>query len=56
MDTAELEAFDPLHYSPTVVNGVVLDPPFPVVYDQLLFLVDVEGELVVLAVSLTSSL
>ena len=49
MNTKELEALDPLHYSPVDVNGGVLDPPFPVVHAQLNCLADVEGEVVVLA-------
>ena len=40
----ELEALDPLHYSPFDVYGGVLTPLFPVVHDQLLCLADVEGE------------
>ena len=49
MDTEELEAVNPLRYSPFDVDGGVLGPPFPVVHDQLLCLADVEGEVVVLA-------
>jgi hypothetical protein len=49
VDTDELEALDPLHYSPIDVNGGVLGPPFPVVHNQLLFLAEVEGEVVALA-------
>ena len=43
----ELQALDPLQYS--LVDGGVLSLPFPVVYDQVLCLADVEGEVVVLA-------
>ena len=49
MDTEELEALDPLHYSPVDVNRGVLGPLFPVVHDHNLCLADVEGEVVVLA-------
>ena len=49
MDTEELEALNPLHYSPTDVNGGLLGPLFPEVHNQLLCLADVEGEVVVLA-------
>ena len=49
MDTEELEALDPVHYSPVEVNGGVLGSLFPVVHDQLFCLADVEGEVVVLA-------
>ena len=49
MDTAELEALDLLHYSPVNVDGGMLGPPFPIVYDQLLCLADFEREVVVLA-------
>ena len=49
MDTEELEALDPLHYSPVDVDGRVLAPLFPVVHNQLLCLADVEGEVAVLA-------
>ena len=49
MDTKELEALDPLHYSPVDVDGGVLGPPFPVVHDQLFCLADDEGKVVVLA-------
>jgi hypothetical protein len=34
------------------VNGGVLGPPFPVVHDQLLYLADIEGEVVVLSLVL----
>jgi hypothetical protein len=44
--TEELETLDPLHYSPVDVDRGVLGPLFPVVYDQLLCLADVEGEVV----------
>ena len=47
MDTKELETLYPLHYRPVDVHGGVLGPPFPVVLNQLLLLV--EGEVVVLA-------
>ena len=40
---------NPLHYSPVDVNGGLLDPPFSLVHDQLLYLADVEGGVVVLA-------
>ena len=49
VDNEELEALDPLHYSPVDVDGGVLGPPFSIVYDQLLYLADVKGEVVVLA-------
>ena len=49
MDTEEIEALNPLHYNPVDGNRDVVGPPFPVVYDQLLCLTDVEGEVVVLA-------
>ena len=46
MDAKELEALDLLHYTPADVNGEVLSP---VVYDQLLCLTDIEGEVVLLS-------
>ena len=49
MDTKELEALNLLHYSPVDENGGVLGPPFPVVYNHLLSLGYVEGEVVILA-------
>ena len=52
MDTEELEALYLLHYSPIDVDGSVLAPPFCVVHNQLLYLADFEGEVVVLAASL----
>ena len=59
MDTEELEALDPLHFSPVDVDEVdvdevVLSPPFPVIHDQLLCLADVEGEVVVLDIQITN--
>ena len=36
LDTEELEALDPLHYSPVDVNRGLLGPPFPIVHDHLL--------------------
>ena len=48
METEELEALDPLHYSPVDENGGVFGPLFPVVHDQLLGLADVEEEVAVL--------
>jgi hypothetical protein len=44
VDTEEIEALDPLHYS----------PQFTVVHDQLLCLADIEGEVVVLAIAVGS--
>jgi hypothetical protein len=49
VNTEELEALDPIHYSPFNVNGGVLAAPFLVVHDQLLCLADIEGEVVVSA-------
>ena len=49
MDTEELEALNPLHYSPIDVDGGVIAPPFHLDHDQLLCLADVKGEVVVLA-------
>ena len=49
MDTKELEALEPFHYSPVNVNGGVLGPPFPVAHDQLLCLAHIEGEVVFLS-------
>ena len=49
VDTNELTALDPLHYSSVDVNGCLFGPPFPVVNDQLLGLAHVEREVVVLA-------
>ena len=42
VNSEELEALDPLHYSPIDVDGRVLALPFPVVHDQLLCLADAE--------------
>ena len=41
MDTKELETLDPLYY--------LISNPFPEVYEQLLCLADIEGEVVFLA-------
>jgi hypothetical protein len=49
VDTKELEALNPLHYSPVDEDGGVLGPPLPVVYDYLLCIDHVEGEVVILA-------
>ena len=49
MDTKELETLNLLNYSPVDVNGGLFGPPFPVVYNQLLRLENIEGEVVVLA-------
>ena len=49
MDGNKLEALNLLHYSPVDENGGVLGPPFPVVYNHLLSLDHVKGEIVVLA-------
>ena len=43
VDAKELEALDPLHYSPVDVDGDVLSPLFLVVHNKLLGLTDVEG-------------
>jgi hypothetical protein len=45
----ELEALNPLHYSPIDENGDMLGPPFPVVHNHLLCLDHIEGKVVVLA-------
>ena len=47
VDTEELEALDPLHYSPVNVNGGVFGPPFPVVHEKLLCPAHLEKEVVV---------
>ena len=54
MDTEELDPLSTrsttaLHYHPVDVNGGVLGPLSPVGHDQFLYLADVEGEVVVLA-------
>ena len=49
MDTEELEALDLLYKSPVDVEGGELGPPFLVVHNQLLYLVDIEEEVVALA-------
>ena len=49
MGIKELEALDLLHYNPIDENGDVLGPLFPVVYNHILCLDHVEGEVVVLA-------
>jgi hypothetical protein len=49
VDTKELETLDPLHFSPVNVNGCLFGPPFPIVYDELLCIAHLEGEVVVLA-------
>jgi hypothetical protein len=41
LNTEELEALDPLHCSPVDVGVIAL--PFPVVHDQVLGLIDVDG-------------
>jgi hypothetical protein len=43
MYTTELETLDPLYNSPIDVNGGVLVPPFPVVYNHLLCLDHIQG-------------
>ena len=48
MDAKELEALDPLHNSPVDVDGGVLSPLSVIVYNQLLGMTDVEGQVVVL--------
>jgi hypothetical protein len=48
VDTEELEALNPLHYSPIDVDGGVIAPPFNLDHDQLLCLADVKGKVVVL--------
>ena len=50
MDPNELEALDPLHYSPVDVNGGVIGPPFPIVHNQLLCLAHIGGVVVVLLI------
>jgi hypothetical protein len=35
VDTEELEAVDPLHYSPIDLDRGIFGPPFPVVHDKL---------------------
>ena len=47
--TKELEALNPLQYSPVDENGGLQGPPLPVVHNHLLCLDHVEGEVVVLA-------
>ena len=49
MDSKELEALDPLNYSPVDVDGGVLSPLSPIAHDQLLGLTEAEGEVIVLA-------
>ena len=49
MDPNELEALNLLHYSLIDENGGVLGPPFSVVYNHLLCLDHVEGDVVILA-------
>ena len=44
-----MNTLNPLNYSPVDVNGELFHPPFSVVYDQLLCLTHIEGEVVVLA-------
>jgi hypothetical protein len=58
VDTKELEALNLLsiHYIPVDENRGVLGPPFPVVHDHLFCLDHVEGEVVITARPLTSSL
>ena len=49
MDTGELESLYLLHYSPVDVEEGVLGPLFTIVYDQIIGLDDIDGEVVVLA-------
>ena len=49
VDTKELEALNPLLYSPVNENWGVLGPPFPVVNNHLCCLDHIEGEVAVLA-------
>jgi hypothetical protein len=44
VDAKELETLDPLHHSPVDVNGGLFSPPFPVVHNQLLFVLLTLGE------------